>query len=176
MHRHPLPLCASQPSWRPSLLVSSPTWREVVSTGPVLCTPSTGNTGACLCPRHVLESGKLGRSASSLCSSSRTRFWHNRSMPSSPTCAWFWQSHDRTSSSMAWTASTSASLSSTTASMHRRPSTVPYAPAASSAATSTSAPDHDIDHGDSSHGYLDQGCSTHRSQLPRHRHKGYHLA
>jgi hypothetical protein len=27
-----------------------------------------------------------------------------------------------------------------------------------------------------SHGYLDQGCSTHRSRLPRHRHKGYHLA
>jgi hypothetical protein len=40
----------------------------------------------------------------------------------------------------------------------------------------TSAPDHDIDHGDPSHGYLDQGCSTHRSQLPQHRHKGYHLA
>jgi hypothetical protein len=35
---------------------------------------------------------------------------------------------------------------------------------------------HDIDHGDPSHGYLDQGCSTHRSRLPRHRHKGYHLA
>jgi hypothetical protein len=58
----------------------------------------------------------------------------------------------------------------------RRPSTVPYAPAASSAATSTSAPDHEIDHDDPSHGYLDQGCSTHRSRLPRHRHKGYHLA
>jgi hypothetical protein len=40
----------------------------------------------------------------------------------------------------------------------------------------TGNPDHDIDHGDSSHGYLDQGCSTHRSRLPRHRHKGYHLA
>jgi hypothetical protein len=35
---------------------------------------------------------------------------------------------------------------------------------------------HDIDHGDPSHGYLDQGCSTHCSRLPRHRHKGYHLA
>jgi hypothetical protein len=35
---------------------------------------------------------------------------------------------------------------------------------------------HDIDHGDPSHGYLDQGCSTHRSRLPRHRHKSYHLA
>jgi hypothetical protein len=35
---------------------------------------------------------------------------------------------------------------------------------------------HDIDHGDPSHGYLDQCCSTHRPQLPRHRHKGYHLA
>jgi hypothetical protein len=40
----------------------------------------------------------------------------------------------------------------------------------------TGNPDHDIDHGISSHGYLDQGCSTHRSRLPRHRHKGYHLA
>jgi hypothetical protein len=40
----------------------------------------------------------------------------------------------------------------------------------------TGNPDHDIDHGDPSHGYLDQGCSTHRSRLPRHRHKGYHLA
>jgi hypothetical protein len=35
---------------------------------------------------------------------------------------------------------------------------------------------HDIDHGDPSHGFLDQGCSTHRSRVPRHRHKGYHLA
>jgi hypothetical protein len=35
---------------------------------------------------------------------------------------------------------------------------------------------HDIDHGDPSHSYLDQGCSTHHSRLPRHRHKGYHLA
>jgi hypothetical protein len=31
-------------------------------------------------------------------------------------------------------------------------------------------------HGDPSHGYLDQGCSTHHSRLPRHRHKGYHLS
>jgi hypothetical protein len=37
-------------------------------------------------------------------------------------------------------------------------------------------PDHDIDHGEPSHDYLDQGCSTHRSWLPQHRHKGYHLA
>jgi hypothetical protein len=37
-------------------------------------------------------------------------------------------------------------------------------------------PDHDIDHDEPSHGYLDQGCGTHRSRLPRHRHKGYHLA
>jgi hypothetical protein len=36
--------------------------------------------------------------------------------------------------------------------------------------------DHDIDHGILSHDYLDQGCSTHLSQLPQHRHKGYHLA
>jgi hypothetical protein len=50
LHQHSLPLCALQPSWRPSLLVSSPTWREVVSTGPVLRTPGTGNTGACLRP------------------------------------------------------------------------------------------------------------------------------
>jgi hypothetical protein len=85
LHRHSLPLCASQPSWRPSLLVSSPTWREVVSTGPLFCTPDTGNTGACLRPRCVPESGKLGRSASSPCLSLRTLFWHNRSMPSSPT-------------------------------------------------------------------------------------------
>jgi hypothetical protein len=40
----------------------------------------------------------------------------------------------------------------------------------------TGNPDHDIDHGELSHGYLNQGCSTHRSRLPRHRHKGYHLA
>jgi hypothetical protein len=40
----------------------------------------------------------------------------------------------------------------------------------------TGIPDHDIDHGEPSHGYLDQDCSTHRSRLPRHRHKGYHLA
>jgi hypothetical protein len=40
----------------------------------------------------------------------------------------------------------------------------------------TGNPDHDIDHGEPSHGYLDQGCSTHCSQLPRHQHKGYHLA
>jgi hypothetical protein len=39
----------------------------------------------------------------------------------------------------------------------------------------TGNPDHDIDHGIPSHGYLDQGCSTHRSWLPQHRHKGYHL-
>jgi hypothetical protein len=37
-------------------------------------------------------------------------------------------------------------------------------------------PDYDIDRGIPSHGYLDQGWSTHRSRLPRHRHKGYHLA
>jgi hypothetical protein len=30
----------------------------------------------------------------------------------------------------------------------------------------TGNPDHDIDHGEPSHGYLDQGCSTHRSWLP----------
>jgi hypothetical protein len=40
----------------------------------------------------------------------------------------------------------------------------------------TGNPDHNIDHGITSHGYLDQGCRTHRSRLPRHRHKGYHLA
>jgi hypothetical protein len=40
-----------------------------------------------------------------------------------------------------------------------------YAPVASCAATSTSAPHHDIGHSIPSHGYLDQGCSTHRSLL-----------
>jgi hypothetical protein len=30
----------------------------------------------------------------------------------------------------------------------------------------TGNPDHDIDHGEPSHGYLDQDCSTHRSRLP----------
>jgi hypothetical protein len=40
----------------------------------------------------------------------------------------------------------------------------------------TANPDHNINHGEPLHGYLDQGCSTHRSWLPRHRHKGYHLA
>jgi hypothetical protein len=39
----------------------------------------------------------------------------------------------------------------------------------------TGTPDHDIDHGISSHGYLDLGTAS-RSRLPRHRHKGYHLA
>jgi hypothetical protein len=32
----------------------------------------------------------------------------------------------------------------------------------------TGNPDHDIDHGKPSYGYLDQGCGTHRSRLPRH--------
>jgi hypothetical protein len=40
----------------------------------------------------------------------------------------------------------------------------------------TGNPDHDIDNGVPSHGYLDQGCSTRRFRLPRYRHKGYHLA
>jgi len=40
----------------------------------------------------------------------------------------------------------------------------------------TGNPDHDIDHGDPLRGYLDQGCSTHRSRHTRHRHKGYHFA
>jgi hypothetical protein len=34
---------------------------------------------------------------------------------------------------------------------------------------------HDIDHGDPSRGYPDHGTAQ-RSRLPRHRHKGYHLA
>jgi hypothetical protein len=33
----------------------------------------------------------------------------------------------------------------------------------------TDNPNHDIDHGVPSHDYLDQGCNTHRSQLPRPR-------
>jgi hypothetical protein len=40
----------------------------------------------------------------------------------------------------------------------------------------TDNPDHDIHHDEPLHDYLNQGCSTHRSRLPRHRHKGYHLA
>jgi hypothetical protein len=40
----------------------------------------------------------------------------------------------------------------------------------------TDNPDHDIDHGEPSYGYLDQGCNTHRSRLPRYLYKGYHLA
>jgi hypothetical protein len=40
----------------------------------------------------------------------------------------------------------------------------------------TDNPDHDIAHGVRSHGYLDQGCSTRRSRLPRYLHKGYHIA
>jgi hypothetical protein len=47
-----------------------------------------------------------------------------------------------------------------------------YASTASCASTLTPAPDHDIDHGNPSHGYLDQGCIAQRSRLPRHRHKG----
>jgi hypothetical protein len=39
----------------------------------------------------------------------------------------------------------------------------------------TGNPDHDIDHGVPLHCYLDQGFNTHRSRLPRHRHKGFHL-
>jgi hypothetical protein len=33
----------------------------------------------------------------------------------------------------------------------------------------TNNPNHDIDHGVPSHDYLDQGCNTHRSHLPRPR-------
>nr|XP_051196835.1 uncharacterized protein LOC127310183 [Lolium perenne] len=51
-----------------------------------------------------------------------------------------------------------------------------YALPASFAATSTLAPDHDIDHDNPSHDTLHQGCTAQRSWLPRHRHKGYHLA
>jgi hypothetical protein len=40
----------------------------------------------------------------------------------------------------------------------------------------TGNPDQNIDHGVPLHGYLDQGCNTHRTRLPRHRNKGYHLA
>jgi hypothetical protein len=89
---------------------------------------------------------------------------------------WFWQSHGRTSSSMARTASTLAPLSSTTASTRRRPSTALRACGFKCGYIDTGNPDHDIDHGEPSHDYIDQGCSTHRSRLPRYRHKGYHLA
>jgi hypothetical protein len=40
----------------------------------------------------------------------------------------------------------------------------------------TGNPDHDIDHDIPSHGHLDQGCSSLRSRLHRHRHNGDHLA
>src|SRR3954463_4302831 len=47
-----------QPSSSPSLPVP-PTWRTA-PTGPRLRMPGTGNTGVCLRPRRVPESGKLG--------------------------------------------------------------------------------------------------------------------
>ena len=46
----------------------------------------------------------------------------------------------------------------------------------SPAATSTPAPDHDIDYGDPSRGSLDQGCSTHALGFLDIGTKGYHLA
>ena len=94
-------------------------------------------------------------------------------MSSSPTCAWFWQNYGRTSSSTARTASALASTPSTTASTRLR-----HSPRALCARgflcgyLDTGYPDHDIDYGDPSHSYLDQGCSAQRSRLPRHRHKG----
>ena len=39
----------------------------------------------------------------------------------------------------------------------------------------TGNPDDDIDHDDPSHGYIDLDTAP-RSPLPRHRHKGFHLA
>jgi hypothetical protein len=51
-----------------------------------------------------------------------------------------------------------------------------YALVASCAATSTPAPDHNIDHGNSLHGYHDQGSRAQRSRQPRYQYKGYHLA
>ncbi|KAK1617543.1 hypothetical protein QYE76_023060 [Lolium multiflorum] len=44
------------------------------------------------------------------------------------------------------------------------------------AATSTPAPAHDIDHGNTSRGFLDQGCSTHALGYLDIGTKGYHLA
>jgi hypothetical protein len=40
-------------------------------------------------------------STASLTSSLHTRFWKNQSMPSFPTCTWFWENLGRTSSLMA---------------------------------------------------------------------------
>jgi hypothetical protein len=51
-----------------------------------------------------------------------------------------------------------------------------YALAASCASTSTSAADHDIDHGIPSRGYPDQGWSTHALGYLDIGTKGYHLA
>jgi hypothetical protein len=42
--------------------------------------------------------------------------------------------------------------------------------------TSTPAPDHDIDHGTPSGGYLDQGCNTHALGYLDIGTKGYRLA
>jgi hypothetical protein len=78
---------------------------------------------------------------------------------------------------MARTASTSASPSSTTA-LDALPSFYDALCACGFKCGNidNGNPDHDIDHDEPSHGYLDQSCGTHRSRLPRHRHKGYHLA
>ena len=145
---------------RPPLLVPL-TWRQV-HDGPCPSHARYWQHWKCLRPRHVPESGKLAPDVSSSSasttsstastpsttastaspptSSMRTRFWQNRSMPSSPTCAWFWQNYGSTSSSTVRTASTPASID--TFDLPRRVSVIlfaHYALAASCAATSTPA-------------------------------------
>jgi hypothetical protein len=172
LHRHPLLLCASQPSWRPSLLVFSPTWREVISTRPVLRPPGIGTpvlafvpdafprmASLVVVPRPRVRLCVLGFGTTRVCLCPRHAPGSGKAMAASRPR---WLGLHRHS----------PSLSSTTALTRHHPSTVPYAPVASSTATATSAPDN----GDPSHDYLDQGCSTNHSWLPRHRHKGCHLA
>ena len=90
-----------------------------------------------------------------------TRFWQNRCMPLSPMCALFWQNNGRTSSLTARTASPPASASSTIASTRPRHSPrVLCACGIFCVYLDNGNPDHDIDHGDPSHGYLDQGCTA----------------
>jgi hypothetical protein len=92
----------------------------------------------------------------------------------SPMYTCFWLNYCRTSSSIATTrASTFLMIAST----HLRHS--PRAPCVCGIPCGyldTINPDHNIDHDDPSHDYLDQGCTTQRSQLTRHHHKCYHLA
>jgi hypothetical protein len=135
-----------------------------------------------------IDSPTTASTASPTSSSLRTRFWQNRCMPSSPTCAWFWHNYGRTSSSTVFDKIVFGIDTLFDDCLDRVPVFITMAPLALSAPRrfprtrgfmcgylDTGTPDHDIDHGISSHGYLDLGTAS-RSRLPRHRHKGYHLA